>query len=645
MERMKSFPLILMLVGACSGVERSHRDAGEQDDAAVVEDATPGVQDAIAAAHDGTAGIHDTAALSGDLPATDGGQTVDVATPVDLFDPTPDLAGGVAAAICGSGGFCWENPLPQGNRLFKVWVGGANDAWAVGDHGTILRWNGVALTRYDSGTIADLTDISFASSTDGWIVGGGGTVLRWNGTAWSAASTPAPAVALVGVSAFGGEVWIFPAAGDALHWSAGSWSTVSIAPLTSVAATYTSGAGDIWLANATGSTVHLESGAFVARGSSLNPVTAIWGSGSDAYVGSNGTDVAYWNGSTWGALPVLPSYTYALGGWSSGPSHVVVAGTSGALRHFDGANWSAPLVTALHPDLEDVGGHGVDVFAVGEGGSVFQSKTSGQSFSRLTSGETRAFVGIAGIDTNDLWAVDAFGDVYRRQGTAMWNGPLPAGQSSPNAIAVGDVVWIAGALGKVTRFDGSGFSAAPSTGTTKPFYGAWAQGAAAFVVGDSYIMRWNGSGWTSEYNNPATNLYGIGGPSPTDLWAVGLTGTMLHRGANGAWSAVTSMTSARLTAVWSLEGHVVAVGRDGTILRYDGTTWHNESQPGYGNLTAVGGTGPNDLWITGEFGTLLRNTGSGWSAYVASTSNTLTGILALDGHVWLAGRSGTILRR
>lgn len=40
--------------------------------------------------------------------------------------------------------WCWENPLLQGNKLLAVWGTDANNVWAVGDSGTIPKWNGTA---------------------------------------------------------------------------------------------------------------------------------------------------------------------------------------------------------------------------------------------------------------------------------------------------------------------------------------------------------------------------------------------------------------------------------------------------------------------------------------------------------------------
>src|SRR2546426_1469877 len=39
--------------------------------------------------------------------------------------------------VCSSDGWCWSNPLPQGNSLYSAWGSASNDVWAVGEGGTI----------------------------------------------------------------------------------------------------------------------------------------------------------------------------------------------------------------------------------------------------------------------------------------------------------------------------------------------------------------------------------------------------------------------------------------------------------------------------------------------------------------------------
>src|SRR3989442_2140802 len=57
-----------------------------------------------------------------------------------------------AEPVCSSDGWCWSNPLPQGNPLTSVWGSASTDVWAVGYGGTILHWDGSAWSGFPSGT-------------------------------------------------------------------------------------------------------------------------------------------------------------------------------------------------------------------------------------------------------------------------------------------------------------------------------------------------------------------------------------------------------------------------------------------------------------------------------------------------------------
>ena len=66
-----------------------------------------------------------------------------------------------------------------------VWVTGPGDAWAVGAHGTILRWNGSTWEASPSGTTTHLTDVWASGPDDAWAVGYAGLALHWNGKDWT----------------------------------------------------------------------------------------------------------------------------------------------------------------------------------------------------------------------------------------------------------------------------------------------------------------------------------------------------------------------------------------------------------------------------------------------------------------------------
>ena len=64
--------------------------------------------------------------------------------------------GNSGTLLCGSTQWCWEYPLPQGTDLHQVWGSGANDVWAVVEHGTIIRFDGTAMSSSASGATDDL---------------------------------------------------------------------------------------------------------------------------------------------------------------------------------------------------------------------------------------------------------------------------------------------------------------------------------------------------------------------------------------------------------------------------------------------------------------------------------------------------------
>src|SRR2546426_2942663 len=108
-----------------------------------------------------------------------------------------------AEPVCSSDGWCWSNPLPQGNPLTSVWGSASTDVWAVGYGGTILHWDGSAWAGVPSGTPNTLYGVWGGGRTDGWAAGGAGqaravggagvegagTVLRCGGHAGAAVST------------------------------------------------------------------------------------------------------------------------------------------------------------------------------------------------------------------------------------------------------------------------------------------------------------------------------------------------------------------------------------------------------------------------------------------------------------------------
>jgi hypothetical protein len=79
-------------------------------------------------------------------------------------------------------------------NLLGVAFDGATDAFAVGQYGAILRWDGSEWSEDPQSfalTEEQLNAVAFAPSGQGWAVGANGTILHYNGQSWSIQAPPA----------------------------------------------------------------------------------------------------------------------------------------------------------------------------------------------------------------------------------------------------------------------------------------------------------------------------------------------------------------------------------------------------------------------------------------------------------------------
>ncbi|OGT60118.1 MAG: hypothetical protein A3E85_03430 [Gammaproteobacteria bacterium RIFCSPHIGHO2_12_FULL_45_12] len=175
-----------------------------------------------------------------------------------------------------------------------VGTGTANIGFAVGDNGSILKYNGSNWVTDSSPTTRNLTGIDTVSTSEAWAVGVNGTIIRWNGSSWSNVSSPTNtklnAIAMLDTNQDGlADVgWAVGNSSQILFYNGISWS------------------------NANDGNQHL------FGISIINP--------NDAWaVGANGT-VYHWNGNDWSnvdlgttqsltAISLLPQGTQVTSAW------------------------------------------------------------------------------------------------------------------------------------------------------------------------------------------------------------------------------------------------------------------------------------------------------------------------------------------
>ena len=148
--------------------------------------------------------------------------------------------------------------------------------------------------------------------------------------------------------------------------------------------------------------------------------------------------------------------------------------------------------------------------------------------------------------------------------------------------------------------------------------------------------------WRAQTSGTTQVLNGIWGSSASDIYAVGIGGTILHSGGDGQWTAQTSGTTATLSAIWGDSASDLFATGDSIVLRSSGDgNWHAETPPG-GPWLAVWGSSGSDVYIAG-IGGIAHSTGDGsWTLQPPSTLP--RGYFGLGGRgasdVWAVGGDG-----
>ncbi|MSP61801.1 MAG: hypothetical protein EXR72_16000 [Myxococcales bacterium] len=268
----------------------------------------------------------------------------------------------------------------------------------------------------------------------------------------------------------------------------------------------------------------------------------------------------------WSQTVVGPMRLYAV--WGSGPGNVFAVGESGTILHHDGQKWTAELSGTM-VFLNGVGGGGGDVYAAGELGKVLKR-------------------------SNGAWVLQVIPVLAGKELLALWAG-------GPNDL------FVVGDEGKIARYDGMWNADGPPN-FVKILNGVSGNGKGdVYAVGEGGAVLHRKGGTWSEKSLGGFAFDGVWSSGSTVI-AVGEGGRIFHSADDGAtWAAQPSPVQNQLYGVWGAgPSDVYAAGSNGTILHYDGQTWTREMVKTTEDLSGVWGSGPNDVFIVGGGGTILH---------------------------------------
>jgi len=489
----------------------------------------------------------------------------------------------------------------------SVWGSDGSNAFAVGEGGFILRYNGSSWAPMTSPVQSALYGIAGTGASNIYAVGAAGTVLRYNGITWSSIRSNVAFPALNQVWAFGGVGY---AVGDA-------GSIVSLA-------------GSAWEDMTSGTSQQL---------------FGVWGSGAaNVYaVGAGGT-VLRFDGTQWNVLTGIPTSRTLRSVWGSSAGNIVAVGEGGTIIRFDGTNW-LPMTSGTTKNLHSVWGtSSTNVYAVGEDGLVL--RYNGTSWSVVPSQTSGAFHAVWGSSTTNVFMVGERGAIHRYTNTTAWDVQNEAQSMQHVWGADADNIFAVGLEGVVMWYNGTRWARLPRP-DSRDLYGVWGTAANnVFVVGASgAIFRWNGTAWQSFAGGTTQTLRAVWGVSPTRAYAVGEGGTILRW--NGtSWQTMTSGTTVTLRSVWGTSGDdVFAAGADGVVRRLVEDSWLDASSGTSAGLTGVWAARMNLVYVVGAGGTIRRQNGTAWQSMSSGTTQPLNGIWGTSsGNVYAVGAGGALIR-
>jgi len=154
--------------------------------------------------------------------------------------------------------------------------------------------------------------------------------------------------------------------------------------------------------------------------------------------------------------------------------------------------------------------------------------------------------------------------------------------------------------------------------------------------------------WYLQNSNQSNQLKGIQMISPTEGWACGDAGAMLHTiDAGTMWSIVT-LTGADLHQLIFKDASTgIVVGDNGTVFvtTNGGTNWVSKNSSTSLQLRGAGFAGGSTFYAVGDDGAAVKSTDDGntWTTLNAGTTERLLCVAAVDQNVWVGARDGLML--
>jgi len=271
--------------------------------------------------------------------------------------------------------------------LTGIWASSGTNAFAVGQSGTILHYDGTAWRAESSGTDRNLADVWGTAANDVFAVGGG-VILHYDGATWGTQLLPDAALAAVwGSSAT--DVYAVGSSGTLLHYDGTTWTQQTSGTSDPLLEIWGGAPNDIYAVGSRDSIWHYDAKRWTLQLVDWGPppwwpasLTGVWGSAANNVfvvgtvnvcppISCHRGVVARRCGGSWTVEALQEGGLRAI--WGSSAADIYAVGDGGLILRRDGQGWAREQVPTMQT-LNDVWGTpDGGLFAVG-GGAILRGK-------------------------------------------------------------------------------------------------------------------------------------------------------------------------------------------------------------------------------------------------------------------------------
>ncbi|HYF01364.1 MAG TPA: YCF48-related protein [Planctomycetota bacterium] len=603
----------------------------------------------------------------------------------------PPGAGGTSGAPAASlSPFAF--PATSTNTLHAVTAIDADTAYAVGDHGVILRTDdgGATWANLSDFTVSDeeLYAASFVDADTGWVVGANGTILFTDdgGATWTLQAAPTmptiPVNHLRGVAAISATQAVAVGLGGII-WrtvDGATWTEVNTAaaPITSAdlfGISFLGGTddgtlvGNDFVADTTnGGATWIEdvfSPAVVFSAVQVMSSTAVYAVGNDNQF--HRRDVAAWTAGPVGFAANALSFIDANTGWAVGPlgqiAKTTVGGTGAVtpwtLQDSDTFNQLNGVAMVAGATAADTTG-----IAVGELGTILTFAVDPMNGDTWTAVAEAPVFDLLGVDARPgtpafVCAVGTGGTILRSvDGGVTWTEATDSGTTQdltdvhfPSA----NVGYAVGNQGIVVKTTDGGDNwtvengGIPSTNLNAVFFVSESTGVAVGQHGLIVRTTDGGDTWTviesglnGEHNHDVDFVDAFTG------WIAGHQGILRTLDGGVTWSIVSTVSGGPEIGVDFLGSQIGYLVKDNSVMKTEdgGTTWTPMTLPTVdGDLTALSFVDDFHGYVVTDSGEVLRtDDGLTFTLLPSATSQSLNAVDFVGLFAgWAVGNRGTIL--